>query len=176
MMQRVLWVVFLLLQALSAFTQNELGRSRKEVLADFLQKDSSFVVRFDSSFARLDVRIDGRYALRCSYFFDDEIDEEGLCDSMVIHYGCGPCFDRDLNSMLSYQYNDWLRMSDGRYITPRGRYQLRDQKGPRILALPMLTIERHEGEAICGVMWLSYFTLPKREAKALLKRLRCEKG
>ncbi len=154
--------------------QDFLGDERAWIKRSMLVPDSNYAIFLDSSALRLYARLDGPHPVRSEFYFLGEPESEDFCDSIVHRYACSPCFERDVQRLISDYGNDWLLMDDGRYVTPKGRYRTWSKGDTeKSLALPVLGIVRDPGAEICGTLTLSYLVLPKSQAKELVKSLRC---
>lgn len=117
------------------------------------------------------VQVSGTDSLSITHFFqtytDGSVDDESLCDSLIIELHCGACTEEHLNKLFRSKERKWLKISDSAYVSQKAvsKFWLADKSASKY-RVPIMEIHSRNYSAIIII----YSKVLTKEEWKVLKR------
>jgi hypothetical protein len=158
--------------ALSSFCQDNFWNEKGAIVSKYTlmqTNDSTFQFKTTARDDNFTILITGSDSLRINHFFQSysngSINDESLCDSLVIELLCSNCKEGHLNTLIHSKERKWLKLSDSLYISRKSVSKFwPTDKSPNKFRVPIMEI--HPGNIMTRIIIHSEI-LTKEEWKAL---------
>lgn len=143
-MNKTLIFILLLLGQTSLFGQDQLWNDRGSIINVYeAYTDTSFRYVIADSGKKITVGIYGSDSLVITHYIrayqNEKIDDESICDSIVINLLCDSCAEFHMNRMVDSKGRKWVEISDSLYISSKwvSKFSPSD-KTPTIYTVPFM--------------------------------------
>lgn len=164
--------IVIMFSQLSLWSQDNLWNDRESIIQEYENyPDTNFQYFILNNTDELLVKIYGQDSIEITHYFKpdnyDEMDNESICDSIVIELLCETCVDYHITQMSESKYRKWVKVSDSVYISSKwvSKFWPSD-KSPNIYTVPIMRVIK--GDDLTRILlYTDEFT--KKEWKAIRK-------
>ena len=146
------FLIYILLTNLQTelFSQDNLWNNRENINLKYKNySDSSYRYTISGETTNILIGIYGSDSLEINHFFkrytNGSIDNESLCDSLIINLFCKECVNYHLKKTIASKDRHWIKLSDSLYFSPKWVSKFTPfDKSDIIYTIPMMKITKEE--------------------------------
>jgi hypothetical protein len=111
-------ILFVLLMPVCGFTQNNIGKYKKQVkkyLQGQIKRNDSLTITLTDNDSLLTFSIKAGKTLPADFIYG--FNKNGKCQMEKVIAGCDSCFNKFLKNVLSQKKYDWKKINENQYVS-----------------------------------------------------------